>query len=261
MTKIVTFIAEKGGTSRSSVVFSSSWLLAAKGKKVLIIDMDGQAANVSYYAGVNKTPDMHTLVDLFKGVDIKDTIVNIKENLDIIPANAELTNLGHPANAELTNLGQTAKLSVLKKAVRSIPEYDYVFIDVNPTPGWTHFLSLSVSDSAIIVSLPDVACLKANEGILESIDEIQNSSNPNLELLGILFGKNENRTSMAQQVHEFAESMAQRAGTTVFNASIRNSVVMGELVAAHKGISDYAPKSPVAGDFDEFVHELLAKIE
>ncbi|WP_405326679.1 MULTISPECIES: ParA family protein [Ruminobacter] len=250
MTKIVTFIAEKGGTSRSSVVFSSSWLLAAKGKKVLIIDMDGQAANVSYYAGVNKTPDMHTLVDLFKGVDIKDTIVNIKENLDIIPA-----------NAELTNLGQTAKLSVLKKAVRSIPEYDYVFIDVNPTPGWTHFLSLSVSDSAIIVSLPDVACLKANEGILESIDEIQNSSNPNLELLGILFGKNENRTSMAQQVHEFAESMAQRAGTTVFNASIRNSVVMGELVAAHKGISDYAPKSPVAGDFDEFVHELLAKIE
>lgn len=250
MTKIVTFIAEKGGTSRSSVVFSSSWLLAAKGKKILIVDMDGQAANVSYYAGVNKTPDMHTLVDLFKGVDIKDTIVNIKENLDIIPA-----------NAELTNLGQTAKLSVLKKAVRSIPEYDYVFIDVNPTPGWTHFLSLSVSDSAIIVSLPDVACLKANEGILESIDEIQNSSNPNLELLGILFGKNENRTSMAQQVHEFAESMAQRAGTTVFNASIRNSVVMGELVAAHKGISDYAPKSPVAGDFDEFVHELLAKIE
>ena len=250
MTKIVTFIAEKGGTSRSSVVFSSSWLLATKGKKILIIDMDGQAANVSYYAGVNKTPDMHTLVDLFKGVDIKDTIVNIKENLDIIPA-----------NAELTNLGQTAKLSVLKKAVRSIPEYDYVFIDVNPTPGWTHFLSLSVSDSAIIVSLPDVACLKANEGILESIDEIQNSSNPNLELLGILFGKNENRTSMAQQVHEFAESMAQRAGTTVFNASIRNSVVMGELVAAHKGISDYAPKSPVAGDFDEFVHELLAKIE
>ena len=250
MTKIVTFIAEKGGTSRSSVVFSSSWLLATKGKKILIIDMDGQAANVSYYAGVNKTPNMHTLVDLFKGVDIKDTIVGIKENLDIIPA-----------NAELTNLGQTAKLSVLKKAVRSIPEYDYVFIDVNPTPGWTHFLSLSVSDSAIIVSLPDVACLKANEGILESIDEIQNSSNPNLELLGILFGKNENRTSMAQQVHDFADAMAKRAGTTVFNASIRNSVVMGELVAAHKGISDYAPKSPVAGDFDEFVNELLAKIE
>ena len=43
MTKIVTFIAEKGGTSRSSVVFSSSWLLASKGKKILIIDMDGQA--------------------------------------------------------------------------------------------------------------------------------------------------------------------------------------------------------------------------
>jgi chromosome partitioning protein len=249
MTKIVTFIAEKGGTSRSSVVFSSSWLLASKGKKILIIDMDGQAANVSYYAGVNKTPDMHTLVDLFKGVDIKDTIVNIKENLDIIPA-----------NAELTNLGQTAKLSVLKKAVRSIPEYDFIFIDVNPTPGWTHFLSLSISDSAIIVSLPDVACLKANEGILESIDEIQNSSNPNLQMLGILFGKNENRTSMAQQVHEFAEKMAQRAGTTVFNSSIRNSVVMGELVAAHKGISDYSPKSPVAGDFNEFVNEFLSKV-
>ncbi len=249
MTQIVTFIAEKGGTSRSSVVFSSSWLLASQGKKVLIIDMDGQAANVSYYAGVTKTPDMHTIIDIFKGLDIKDTIVNIKENLDIIPA-----------NAELTNLGQTAKLSVLKKAVRSIPEYDFIFIDVNPTPGWTHFLSLSISDASIIVSLPDVACLKANEGILETIDEIQNTSNPNLALLGILFGKNENRTSMAQQVHDFAESMAQKAGTSVFNSSIRNSVVMGELVAAHKGISDYSPKSPVAGDFNDFISEFLSRI-
>lgn len=249
MAKIITFIAEKGGTSRSSVVFSTSWELAKRGKKVLIIDMDGQAANISYYAGIPKDDDMLTIVDVFKGKNIKESVLEIKENLDIIPA-----------NADLTNLGQTAKLSILKKAIKEIENfYDYIFIDVNPTPGWTHFLSLSVANGAVIVSLPDIACLKANEGILDSIEEIQEASNPSLTVYGILFGKNENRTSMAKQVHEVAGKMAKRADTSLFNSTIRNAVVMGELIAAHEGVTDYAAASPVADDIRAFTDELIER--
>ncbi len=249
MAKIVTFIAEKGGTTRSSVVFSTSWELASRGKKILIIDMDGQAANISYYAGVNVSYDMLTIVDIFKGKSFSDAVKNIKDNLDIIPA-----------NADLTNLGQTAKLSELKKALKSIRDhYDYIFIDVNPTPGWTHFLSLSVADGAVIVSLPDVACLKANEGILDSIDEIKDATNPNLLVLGLLFGKNENRTSMSKQVHDVAMAMMERVNSSVFDTSIRNAVVMGELVAVHQGVTDYAASSPVANDIRAFANELERK--
>lgn len=249
MAKIITFIAEKGGTSRSSVIFSTSWELAKRGKHILIIDMDGQSANISYYSGINVSYDMFTIVDIFRGKPITDTIKNITNNLDIIPA-----------NADLTNLGQTAKLSELKKSLKTIRDnYDYIFIDVNPTPGWTHFLSLSVSDGTIIVSLPDVACLKANEGILETIDEIKDGSNPHLKVIGLLFGKNENRTSMSKQVHEVANVMMNRSNSSVFESSIRNSVVMGELIAFHQGITDYAPSSPVADDIRNFANELERK--
>lgn len=249
MAKIITFIAEKGGTSRSSVIFSTSWELAKRGKKILIIDMDGQSANISYYSGINVSYDMLTIVDIFRGKPITDTIKNIKDNLDIIPA-----------NSDLTNLGQNAKLSELKKSLKTIRDnYDYIFIDVNPTPGWTHFLSLSVSDDAVIVSLPDVACLKANEGILDTIEEIKEGSNPHLKVVGLLFGKNENRTSMSKQVHEVANVLINRADSSVFESSIRNAVVMGELISFHQGITDYAPSSPVADDIRNFASELERK--
>ena len=249
MAKILTFIAEKGGTSRSSVIFSTSWELAKQGRKILIIDMDGQSANISYYSGINVSYDTLTIVDIFRGKPITDTIKNIKDNLDIIPA-----------NSDLTNLGQNAKLSELKKSLKTVKDnYDYIFIDVNPTPGWTHFLSLSVSDGTVIVSLPDVACLKANEGILETIEEIREGSNPNLKVIGLLFGKNESRTSMSKQVHDVADVMMNRANSSVFETSIRNAVVMGELVAFHQGVTDYAPSAPVAGDIREFASELERK--
>ena len=255
MAKIITFIAEKGGTTRSSCLFSTSWEMCKRNlekknkKKILILDLDGQEANITYYAGIKKNEDMLTIVDVFRGKNIKDTILEVREGLDIIPA-----------NADLTNLGQTAKLSVLKKALKEIDEeYEYIFIDVNPTPGWTHFLSLSVADGAVIVALPDIACLKANEGIMDSIEEIQEASNPKLKVYGILFGKNENRTSMARQVREVAAKMAERADASLFKSTIRNAVVMGELVAAHVGVTDYAPNSPVADDIRSFTDEIIER--
>ena len=89
------------------------------------------------------------MADVFKNnADINSAIINVKENLDIIPANISVANLDM----------MSAKVSKFRKALDKIHNaYDFIFLDVNPAPGWSHFLSLSVSNFAIIVMLPDIA--------------------------------------------------------------------------------------------------------
>ena len=85
MSHIVTFINEKGGVGKSSVCFNSAWELSNKGKKILLIDLDGQKANISFFTGVYKDNNI-TMADVFKhNANINSGIINVKKNLDIIP--------------------------------------------------------------------------------------------------------------------------------------------------------------------------------
>ena len=61
MANRIVFINEKGGVGKTSACFNASWELAKRGKKVLMVDMDGQRANLSFFCGIDKTQDIHTL--------------------------------------------------------------------------------------------------------------------------------------------------------------------------------------------------------
>lgn len=251
MANKIVFINEKGGVGKTSACFNTSWELSSRGKKVLMIDMDGQRANLSFFCGISKTQDIHTLNTIFKDEkDIKEIIFNIKDGLDIIPA-----------DASMVNLGMDAKVSKLKKSIKSIDDkYDYIMIDVNPSPGWSHYLSLSVADYAVVVMLPDIASLEGNEGVFESIDEIQNTTNENLKVLGVLFNKCSSRTVLARQVIEVAAQMSENVNSSLFDTKIRNAIALSENISENVGITEYSPKSDAAGDIRDLADEIERRL-
>lgn len=252
MAHIITFINEKGGIGKTSCCFNIAWELTNKKKKILLVDMDGQRANLTYFCGVKKSEDMITIYDLLlKGKAPSEAIVSVKANLDIIPA-----------NVEVSMLNQTAKAKRMKEVLSQVQDqYDYIFIDVSPSPNWGQYLSLVSSNYAVVVMLPDMASLEADNGVIESIEEVQDSSNPNLSVLGILFNRNEFRSNMSKQVKQVSEKVAKRLNTKVFNSSIRSSVLMGEVAYAHVGITDYDKKSLVAEDVKEIAKELEREVK
>ena len=177
--------------------------------------------------------------------------MEIKRNLDIIPA-----------NSSVASLDMSAKVSKLRKAITNIhTAYDFIFIDVNPAPGWSHYLSLSVSNFALIIMLPDIASLEGNKGILETIDEIQQTNNPNLKILGFLFNKYNSRTILSQQVLKTATDLASSVQSRVFNTKIYQSVLLCENILVHKGITDYHRHSVPTLDYLHFVNELEKSLE
>ena len=231
---IITFINEKGGVGKTSVCFNVAWELSKRGLKILMIDMDGQKANLSFFAGVNKDSEISTMLDVFKKNDIV------------------------PADSGVANLDMSAKVSKFRKELETVrASYDFIFIDVNPAPGWGHYLSLSISDYAVVVMLPDIASLEGNKGILETIEEIQETNNSQLKILGIVFNKNNDRTVLARQVADVAKKISVQHQTKIFETKIRNSVIMSENLISHQGVTDYAPSSAVAEDLRNLTDEIL----
>lgn len=92
-----------------------------------MIDVDGQKANLTFFSGVPRTDRMKTIVDVLKGgISLEDAAVPVKDNLDIIPA-----------NMAVAEIGMDAKISRFRSELKAIKDkYDYVFVDVNPSPGW-----------------------------------------------------------------------------------------------------------------------------
>jgi chromosome partitioning protein len=250
MGKSILFINEKGGIGKTSLCFNLAWELSKK-KKILLIDMDGQRSNLTFFCNVKKTDEMNTIYDvLMRNTPIKEVIVNVKENLDIVPA-----------TSTVSSLSQVAKISKMKAAVKEvINEYDYIFCDVSPSPNWGHSLALSACQYALIPCEPEVACVEALNGIVESIDEIKENSNANLKTLGIVFNSNTDRTNQSKFVKDCANLVAKKLDTVVFDTTIRNSVKVSECVASHVGVTDYAHNSSVAQDFVNLVREMEKRI-
>lgn len=245
--KSICFINEKGGVGKSSATFNTAWELMMRGKKCLIIDLDGQSSNITFFCGIKKEDDMLTAYDVLKGkTTIEKAIKNVDENLDILPANIDVTGISH-----------RDKISVLKKAIHEIQDkYDYILFDVNPEPNWSHMIALSCSEYAIIPMLPDIASLEANKGVVETIFEVQETTNSKLKVLGILFNRYNDQTNLSKEVLMIASKMAKSLNSKVFNSKIRQAVVLSECIGSHIGITEYEPKSGAAKDYMSLVEEI-----
>ena len=53
------------------------------------------------------------------------------------------------------------------------------------------------------------------------------------------------------------EKLAELLGTKVFASKIRESVTVREAQLAQKSIFEYAPKSKVTQDYEEFINEII----
>lgn len=250
---IIGWLNEKGGVGKTSLCFNVGWYLAELGKKILFIDLDGQRANLSFFCHVQDKEDKYTMKNvLMDNIDIQNIITKVNDNIDIIPG-----------NVELTEINKSVKVSSMKNVLAPLlNKYDYIFIDVNPTPTRIHILTMGVCDYIIIPMLPDVATLEANKGIIETYSLIKSENiNPQLKIMGIVFNKYNARTTLSKQVMDITEQIALKLDTKIFNTKIRNNIALSENVGSHIGITQYDPRSNGSVDIVSLTSEILARKE
>lgn len=245
---VVSIIIEAGGAGKTNTTLHTAWELATRGKKVLMIDMDGQSGNLTFFTGVSVSDDSFTMYDVLqRNKSIDSAIIPVRENLDLIPAKMEVL--------DITQRSTIGRMVDVVNSVRD--QYDFIFIDNNPDPTWRHALTLSVTDEVVVLMTGDFKSLEACYALLESVESMK-PMNPRLHIAGFLFNRFDQRLSIAKDVYAAAGTMSVNAKTKIFDTIIRQDILFTETSAAHRGITELAPKSRGAEDIRSFADELEA---
>lgn len=248
--KCYAIINQKGGVGKSTTAAQLASGLFLKGYRTLSIDLDAQG-NLTYTAGA-KTDGATALGVLTGEVKTADAIQQTQTG-DIIPANKALTG----ADAFIADTGKEYRL---KEALESVSgSYDYCIIDTPPALGILTINALTACDSVIIPAQADIYSLQGIEQLAETIKPVKKYCNPALAIEGILLTRYSPRSILSRDIADLAGQLAEKLGTKLFTATIREAVAVKEAQINQQSLFTYAPKAKVTDDYRAFVDEIIGE--
>lgn len=246
----------KGGVLKTSITTNLAGALSLEGKRVLILDLDNQG-NVLLSFGINPDDQETTIYDVLLGeADINDAIINVFKNIDVLPANDDMSFFELDC---LTNPKDYPEpFLLLRNAMDNLHrDYDYILIDSPPTLGLVLGNILSFASEVLIPFQPESYSMRSLLKIIKAINNFKEKQNPDLSILGVVATLVDQRTTLHSEVLQECRKFCLEHGIKMFESVIPRSVRFASSIAYERKPATLTEKNhPIVGAYFDLLKEV-----
>lgn len=254
MAYVIAVTNQKGGVGKTTTAISLAAVLADKGHKTLLIDIDPQG-NASTSFGLDKREIEQGVMEVLTGEIAPEAVCHFQEESGVwlLPANDSLSG----ADALLRDYAQ--KHALLKAHLTTwASRFEWILIDCPPTLNLLTVNALVAADYVLVPMQCEYFALEGVSSLLDTIGRLRQTVNPTLQIAGFV------RTMYNQQSRlsrEVSQTLLNHFKELVFETTIPRNVRLAEAPSHGLSIVQYERKSRGAIAYFALADELIARVQ
>lgn len=247
--RVLAVFNHKGGTGKTTTAVHVAAGLAARGKRVLLVDTDGQG-NVATSLGASFERSLYHVIVM--RLDVRSALVSARPGLDLVPSDETL------AAAELYLAGQKQRDRVLASRFQEArAAYDFVVVDCSPSLSLMNQNALVMADAVLCPVACDYLSLVGVRQVVRTVKQVNRLLSHRLQFWGVLPTFFDGR---ARICHDVVAALRQHFGKVCLDP-VRVTSRVKEAPSQGKTLFEYAPTSTAAEDYLRVVERLVAAPE
>lgn len=250
MKKTLAFVNQKGGCGKTTTAVNLAGALAARGQRVLLVDMDPQAHATLALSAAVEAGEASIADVLLHSRPIASVVRCAPGGIALVPATLELAELEEAAARTLH------AEHLLRRALGDLaPDFDHVLIDCPPrADGVLTANALRASDLAVLVVEMGAFALQGAVKALAVLEELAADMGARLavRVVGTLYDR---RTELARDLLIGTQA---RFAERLFDTVIHQSARLREAAACGVPVQVLDPQCRGTRDFEALAEEILA---